>query len=184
MCLCRKTLFNVYVIVHTLMQHVQKTPQCSSSAFFTSMFPKHRIQNAIYVHLIIFVHFLSYFHFVLQVDGRRMSSIRCSTSSLSSEVRLKTQTCNVSKLWPCTLIHSFSREALRLYKSPDVAFIFLHLICVRKVVPCVIVEVEILHANSVLGLYGSSDSKTQVLIVQELFHDPVESSVWRRTRIQ
>lgn len=42
--------------------------------------------------------------------------------------------------------------------------------------PCVIVEVEILHANNVLGLYGSSDSKTQVLIVQELFHDPVESS--------
>lgn len=44
--------------------------------------------------------------------------------------------------------------------------------------PCVIAEVEILHANSALGLYGSSDSKTQVLIVQDLFHDPVESSVW------
>ncbi len=41
---------------------------------------------------------------------------------------------------------------------------------------------EILHANSVLGLYESS--KTQVLIVQELFHDPVESSVWRQTHIQ
>ncbi len=43
---------------------------------------------------------------------------------------------------------------------------------------------EILHANSVLGLYESSDSKTQVLIVQELFHDPVESSVWRQTHTQ